>query len=434
MSCIPTILALAAAPVVSQVDMVNTSVGAVEVTYRLANGPAVITLDIETNVSGNVWASIGDANIGSLSGDVNRLVSGGDADTVRRIQWRAWRSWPGHSIPAGGARAVVTAWPTNSPPDYMVVDLAQTAGVRVRYYRSADALPGGLLGNNAYRKSLLVMRRIPAGGVSWVRGTFNGAETEYTHDVTLDEDYYIGVFPVTQAQWNSVVTSELKAFFSGDAEASEMRPMEYLAYRDLRESEISGTGQWCGGAANENYMYPNDPNPSSFLGQLRRRTGVDFDLPSESQWEFACRAGHSNGRLGDGMLQNSANLSAIACYGRAACSDPNADPATDGTPIVGTKKANDFGLYDMQGCVYELCLDWRVADPSSIAGAVNANGKVPVSDPSATYGSSSMRVRRGGSWRTGYSDTRIEFRNNNNAHGLRDAQTGVRVACPAVAR
>ena len=79
----------------------------VTITYTLANAPAVVTLDIETNVTGNVWASIGADNFQHISGDANKMVSGKDTYT---ITWAARRDWRDRIIPAGGIRAVLTAW------------------------------------------------------------------------------------------------------------------------------------------------------------------------------------------------------------------------------------------------------------------------------------------------------------------------------------
>ena len=320
----------------------------------------------------------------------------------------------------------------------MVVSLSADADPRVRYYETEDFLPGGLLSNAAYRTSHLVMRRIHAAGRTWMMGsnTENTDATEKSHDVTLANDYYIGVFPITQKQWSNVVGTGLPAYYNGGG-YGDMRPMEWVAFRDVRESPISGTGQWCGGAANENYMYPNPPNPDSYLGQLRTRTHVDFDLPSEAQWEYACRSGYGDGHWGDGSLYTNAtadaSLSRIACYGRTKSDDRGIDPAEGGTPIVGSYEPNGFGLYDMHGCVYEHCLDWMEdGDISALNGAPNVNGKYPITAPETA---GSMHLRRGGSYRVPSSQyCRSSYRHNNNPNGYRLDDTGFRVACPAVAK
>ena len=175
------------------------------ITYTLSGAPAVVTVDVQTNAvvgGAETWASIGGEHVQQMAGDVWKRVETG----ARTISWRPDLSWPDHKIAAGGARAVVTAWSVDNPPDYMVVDLAENAAANSeRYYPAASFLPGGLLANPAYRTASLVMRKIPAKGVKWTMGSVAGVPgrdgtREAAHDVTLEESYYVGVFPVTQAQ------------------------------------------------------------------------------------------------------------------------------------------------------------------------------------------------------------------------------------------
>ncbi len=82
----------------------------------------------------------------------------------------------------------------------------------------------------------------------------------------------------------------------------------------------------------------------SFLGKLRARTGLEFDLPTEAQWEYACRAGTTT----------------VYSYGNSADGDYMWYNSNSGyhTNDVGLKKPNPYGLYDMHGNVFEWCLDW----------------------------------------------------------------------------
>ena len=107
----------AAVPRVSNTQMTQAANRLVTITYELADGPAVITLDIETNVTGTAeWVSIGGANIQQVTGDVWKKVETGS----HTIQWRPDLSWPDHKIAAGGARAAITAWALDNTPDKMV--------------------------------------------------------------------------------------------------------------------------------------------------------------------------------------------------------------------------------------------------------------------------------------------------------------------------
>jgi len=143
----------------------------IAVDYTLA-ADAIVTFDVQTNRTGAAtadaedWVSIGESNFVNAFGDVNRLVPAGD----RQIFWRADRIWADRYVPQGALRTVVKNWSTNTPPDYMVVDLAEASEQRIRYFVSTNALPEGGLANDIYRKRYLVMRRIPAQGTTWCMG------------------------------------------------------------------------------------------------------------------------------------------------------------------------------------------------------------------------------------------------------------------------
>ena len=153
----------------------NTATRQLEIRYTLTGEPGIVTADIQTNyVDGGVtkWASIGEENFANIVGDVNRVVT--NVGTVSTIWWKPEKIWPGHKIPASGVRAVLKAWATNSPPDYVVVDLL--AKKSLRFYTSTNAIPFGVQ-DNIYRTEKLVMRRIPAAGVVWRMGCATVAET-----------------------------------------------------------------------------------------------------------------------------------------------------------------------------------------------------------------------------------------------------------------
>lgn len=377
-----------AVPEVSNVTMTqNETSRRVKITYDLS-GAAVVTVDIQTNATANgetVWASIGGAAVGSATGDVWKRVEAGGRHVIR---WQPDLAWPGHRIDEGGARAVVTAWALDNTPDYMVVDISEGAKPNSqKYYSSADSLPGGLLGNDDYRLSKLVLRKVMAKDVEWTMGSTEVEAQrdqwrEATHLVTLTNNYYIGVFPVTQSQFGLVGKGLATAYFMQEG---AMRPMDSVCYNILRQADTGDqTESYVRG-----YSWPHAPNPVSFLGRLRQRTGLDFDLPSEAQWEFAARAGHGSGSWGDGSpILNSdsdANLDRLGSYARTD---------EQGTTVVGTFAPNDWGIYDMQGNVWEWCLDWAEDDISGLGGAVNvdpANGLNLLSG-----GAGEKRVMRGG--------------------------------------
>ena len=394
----------AAVPEVTGVTMVQDSTRLVTITYTLADASAVVTVDIQTNATGNTWASIGGEAIWNATGDVWKRVETGS----HTITWRPDLSWPDHKIADGGARAVVTAWALDNTPDYMVVDVSAAAQPNAQtYYPSADFVPGGVLSNTNYRIGMILMRKIMAKDVTWMMGsttleTMRNATCEATHQVTLTNNYYIGVFPVTQAQWGLIQTANPAPSYFNNTTDRAMRPVEQACYNEIRNAANSTT-------ANTAYDWPADPNPSSFLGKLRTKTGLDFDLPSEAQWEFAARAGNGDTKWGDGsgILNSNAdtNLDKLGRYQRNGGTVLNGSSwvnpaqscgATNGTAIVGSYAPNDWGLYDTAGNVWEWCLDWYADGITAHGGKANIDPATPAKTLSGASGTD--RVLRGGCW------------------------------------
>ena len=409
----------------------------VTVSYSL-DADAVVTLDIATN-----GVSVGGTALSRLTGDVYARFGAGAHTAV-------WR--PEGEFESATVSASVTAWPTDDPPDYMVVDLNTNSTDRIRWYPSADHLPGGLLTNRDYRTTRLVMRKIPARGVTWTMGGTTEAQSssadEVAHSVTFASNYYIGVFELTQRQWKAVAgaTRPWPSFFSGDRQIRDMRPVENVCYNEIRTFAIPNTSSVeASGTVSADYLYPNAPHPSSFLGRLRAffDGAIAFDLPSEAQWEWACRAGNGLGKWGDGStitaIDNDENLARIARYKwttenhSQAAADMDANCGSEnGTAEVGSYAPNAWGLYDMHGNVEEWCLDFFASDISALGGAVNANGTKLVSSPDTDGG---MRIARGGWWaypahpqRSGKRDKAWPNvrRGNNATHTY-----GIRLCCPA---
>ena len=434
-------------PEVSNVSMVQASFGRqVTITYELVNAPngAVVTLDVQTNKTGAVtandadWVSIGGEAVCNAQGDVWKKVPQGS----RTITWRPDKSWEGHKVELseGGARAVVTAWALDNTPDYMVVDVSDAAQPNTqKYYPAVDFLPGGILGNPDYRTGMLVLRKIMAKDVTWMMGstTLEGgaarnATREATHQVTLTNNYYFGVFPVTQAQWDLMQPSRLAPSYYKNVVDRAMRPVETVSYNEIRSSANH--------SANAAYNWPAAPNPNSFLGKLRTKTGIDFDLPSEAQWEFAARAGNGDTKWGDGsgVLNNDAdaNLNQFGRYmyngGKVQNGTSYAQPAamcgaTNGTAIVGSYAPNSWGIYDTAGNVWEWCLDWFMESITAYGGNVNINPAAPANTLSGAAGTS--RVKRGGSWSNAAGYCRPAFRDADVPTNYA-INYGFRVICP----
>ena len=371
-----------------------------------------------------------------MTGDVWKKVETGS----HTIQWRPDLSWPDHKIAAGGARAAITAWALDNTPDYMAVDVSAAAQPNTQtYYPAADFVPGGVT-NSLYKTTTLLMRKIMAKDVTWTMGsttleTKRNAAREDTHQVTLTNNYYIGVYEVTQAQWDLVQPSRLAPSYHNNAADRAMRPVEQVCYNEIRNAANSTT-------ENTAHDWPNDPNPSSFLGKLRTKTGIDdFDLPSEAQWEFAARAGNGDTKWGDGSgilnADKDENLDLLGRYERDGGKVQNGTSyaypeqscgATNGTAIVGSYAPNAWGIYDMHGNVWEWCLDWYADDITAHGGKVNIDPATPANTLSGASGAN--RVIRGGSWNVAAGDCRPAYRNNR-APSNRYIYYGFRVLCSA---
>lgn len=393
----------------------------VTITYAL-DEPAIVTMDVLTN-----GISIGGANIDHVRGDCFKYVSSG----AHTIYWAADKSWPGHKFTTPVVSVKLTAWAANMPPDYMVVDLTPSAAANdARFYQSVEFLPGGILSNQAYRTSKLVMRKVPlpANG-EWTMGSSaldKGHQANETAFTVTDwtNGYYMAVFEFTEAQWSHIATTRADpAFYKVNG---SMRPVDQVSYYDLRCGAVTAnTGS--GG------YYPAAPYTGSFLDLLRGKTGYDFDLPSEAQWEYACRAGHGDNCWGNGASYASGDY-AGTIPGRHQGNGgqkpkdgggyqdwPNTVDETGATAICGTYAANDWGIYDMHGNSQEWCLDKYVADNTGNNGGVCTTGA-----------DSANRILRSGSWNYAAYGAR-SFTRGNIGPGTRYRGIGFRVACPATA-
>lgn len=438
----------AALPTVSNVQMSQPNGRNVLITYNLADGPAVVTLDVETN-GPNGWVSIGMEKVyafdGAVSGDANRKVSG----TSGQIYWLAAKAWPDMKIGAGGARAKLTAWPVDDTPDYMVVDLraGENTADRVRYYTCTNSLPGGgLFGNDAYRTTHLVLKKIIAKDIAWTMGSLcefgRNTAREKAHLVTLTNNYYLGVFPVTQKQTDLMNGAPFVTSFRIDG---EMRIRDVLKY-GKNKPYVRGDD-----------LYPLPPSADSLLGKLRIMTAgaFDFDLPSEAQWEYAAKGGYGDNQWGDGtpILNTSSDRNRDATlpgryrYNQATewytnWQDWNTNGVSqgilNGTPIAGSYRPNTFGLYDMCGGVLEWCLDYFQDDITAYGGAVNANGATRL-DGTIEQGLKNgvmtdrpQRVQRGGAWCHAAHECRPSTRTSHEpGYGGDSQEAGFRVYCRA---
>ena len=189
-----------------------------------------------------------------------------------------------------------------------------------------------------------------------------------THQVTLTNDYYIGKYEVTQALWQAVMSNNPSEFMGDNL------PVEFVSWKDCQE----------------------------FISKLNRITGKTFRLPTEAEWEFAARGGKKSRGY---QYSGSNNLSDVAWY---------EDNSGSKTHAVGSKQANELGIYDMTGNVWEWCQDWYGKYSSS--SQINPNGAT----------SESCRVDRGGCWSNTARGCRSSCRDNSTPDD-RDYRLGLRL-------
>ena len=222
----------------------------------------------------------------------------------------------------------------------------------------------------------VTMKLVPIPAGKFMMGSPDSEQWRHTtegpqHEVTLSKPFYMGVTEVTQAQYQAIMGTNPSSF------KGATNPVETVSWNDATE----------------------------FCKKLSEKTRQAVRLPTEAEWEYACRAG-SKTRFCFGDAEE--GLGDYAWY------HVNAGKTTH---PVGQKKPNVWGLYDMHGNVFEWCADWRGDYP-----------KGAVTDPQGPA-SGSRRVLRGGSWYINTDNCRAAFRSRSNPdHRLNNV--GFRVVVP----
>ena len=311
-------------------------------------------------------------------------------------------------------------------PEYLIIDLS--GGAEAASWPSERVVGKPLTGwTDEHKTTKLVLRRIYAGGrgntfssatgVSFMFGCPAGdayKTSGYDFDAaeaTLTNDYYIGVFELTQKQYQ-LITGQTVAQGQNAFGNSPMRPQANIGYY----AHMRGT------EAGLLWPVSSDVDGTSLMGILRSKVVLPpeipsawkFDLPTEAQWEFACRAGTTT------PWNNGGNYD-VYVFGQDKSgndleSDHNLDligwnPAnapTSGSD-VGRLPANAWGLYDMHGNAAEYCLDYNYA---GTLGEKYRKGFEPMgytTTDSAKFAASTARVVKGGGY-SSYWTTKTNFK------------------------
>ena len=268
--------------------------------------------------------------------------------------------------------------------DYLVVAIG--IGNEVAVYTSAKPVQPG--GTTTYTVNGVSFKMVSVSGGTFLMGAQNtdSSSSNYdadadaeedespVHNVTLS-DYQIGETEVTQALWVAVMGRN-PSNWQGDN-----LPVEQVSWDDCQE----------------------------FITKLNQATGKTFRLPTEAEWEFAARGGTKS----QGYKYSGSNtIGDVAWYKENSGSK---------THEVGTKQANELGLYDMSGNVYELCSDWY--------GNYSSSAQSNPTGPST----GSIRVLRGGSWSSYARYCRVAYRNGATPTG-RGYRNGLRLALSSSTR
>jgi len=204
--------------------------------------------------------------------------------------------------------------------------------------------------------------------------TAGRSDEKPVHKVTITKPFYLGKYEVTQAQWQTVMGSNPSKF------KSPTNPVEQVSWNDAQ----------------------------GFLGKLKAtfsKKGMLLGLPTEAEWEYACRAG-TRTRYSFG---NAAGL-----LGEYGWFNGNSGGKTH---AFGQKRPNPLGLYDMHGSVWEWCSDWHANSFYAQSPSVD-----PVGPPTGSF-----RVVRGGAWRDRPTRCRSAKRGDSSP-GPRFGLIGIRIA------
>ena len=289
-------------------------------------------------------------------------------------------------------------------PAYMVIDVSEGPDAETYPVDFFNGEPLGGFNAPEYKGNKIVLRRIHPG--SYMAGSPSSpaeanrtAANEVQHRVAISKPFYIGLFEVTQQQYLNVKGGTNPSKYQGDS--WQHRPVEQVSWNTIR-----GTVNWPTSTA---------VTDTSFMGILCAKCKskgeggnytepvMGFDLPTEFQWEYACRAG-TTGAFNTTNAYNNANsgeqTAQLKKLGRYSGNKTDGRGPSDAHTIVGSYEPNQWGLYDMHGNVFEWCRDYFKTDVHALAQDVDPVGAV----------SGSGRVIRGGSWHDSVGVCRSAFR------------------------
>ena len=268
-------------------------------------------------------------------------------DGSKRTTWDA-AAQLGTNVDSKNYEIGVFAEDVTDDATYLVLNLST--------YKMTTSTTGPSVASGASSKyAELWLRRVEAG--SFVMGSDSSepgrnSAQEFQHTVTISKSFYVGVFELTQGQYDRID--------SNTAGTSAM-PKGSINYAGYRGSSYGDT--W---PAKTDHRVDS----TSFFGKLRTKTGgsLIFDLPTDAQWEMACRDKGTSDRTTDGFWGSSRWNNGVqfdSNYSGAGDVAWYASNSGDNVHEVGLKGASSIGTYDMHGNVLEFCLDYYLSNLSS---------------------------------------------------------------------
>ena len=318
----------------------------VTIDYTLSGGPAVMTLDVLTN-----GVSIGAADLADIQGEVNKKVQPG----THRLTWCPDNArWKGVHRLDECISVKIDVWSANRMPDYMSVKCSDGT---VTYYASSAVVPGGVTADT-WKTTHILFARIPAANVTARLGVASPERNSTDWDAnnsftnlpaylrTFTNDFYIAVYETTQRQYLDMCNL---------ADSSNPAATKLSAFTSTMGHYSDHQTDWVKHPVT-NVSYRNATNA---LERLARMSALPICLPTDEQWEFACRAGttgdHHNGCWGGtGINDIAVTFNVQKTYYGGDRSDTTHPNYANDLP-VGLKAPNAFGLYDMLGNVREIC-------------------------------------------------------------------------------
>jgi len=352
---------------------------------RVSSGPAEVALDLT-----------------ALRGDLSGLANGTHELVWSPSQDESVRPWT--NLVNATFAVDVTASANPEMPEFLVVDLTSGKDAATWPVAGVESLDPTA---DEYKTTKLVLKRIRPAAFTAGSPTSEpcrSSTTEASVDVTLTNDYYIGVYELTQRQY------ELMTGTAGASKQGGAYPCYSFSWGSVRGTSGTAGARWPQSSA---------VTEGSLMHTLRTKaalpsgvpSGWKFDLPTNAQWEWACRGGTTSA-WNDGSEVNVVTTLVANANGSVTtnCTDAALDrlgwyAGNSGGSVhpVGLKAPNRFGLYDMHGNVWEMCLDVIYYANSPGAGTEPRGGGYNTLSGEGdalydTYGAS-YHVARGGSYK-----------------------------------